>query len=136
MNKYAAQKIAQEYHSLGIKLAFEQAGIKVSAPKQMDKKYRLGSEAEEAAYTETLGDAGISIVPFDPSKAPRGDDGRKAIADKYDVPVSEMDKKILPLMNRQMNFHAGLQRGGDPVTAFNLPGKGYNPHKKSGPYKN
>jgi hypothetical protein len=34
MNKYAAEKIAQEYYTMGIKLAFAQAGIKLAEPKK------------------------------------------------------------------------------------------------------
>lgn len=40
MNKHAAQKIAQEYYAIGVKLAFEQAGIKLADPQvsKEDKK--------------------------------------------------------------------------------------------------
>ena len=124
MNKYAAQKIAQEYHSLGIKLAFEQAGIKLAEPKakpKMDKNYRLGEGVERGAVSQAISDAGFSAAPYTASKGDTPQRILKDLAGKHNMSEAAFKSKTKSVGDRMMHFNQGLQRGGDSATAFNLP---------------
>ncbi len=109
MNKYAAEKIAQQYYALGIQYALQNAGLIKTADPILDY-------VKKDAYGDASKAQGINAHPF--REASLEDIARKYDMDKYEI--KNKFTRGLDAAERSVDFGRALGEN-NSAKAFGLP---------------